>query len=356
MKKPRWFVRNIKAETYFSQFLISAITTILLIRLLLKLTDYPQLGAGAGLHIAHVLWGGLFMMGALVVTFSFLGEGRLGLSVTLGGIGFGMFIDEIGKFLTHDNNYFFQPAVALIYSIFVLIYLTGRLLFRIPNFSNEEYLLNALEEIEEASLHDLDEESKKKTLLYLKKSGHENPLTAELINLIHKARIAPDPKPSKIYRIKNILSSIYIRLTRVPGFSTAVILFFLGELLLTLITTSVLIFFKGFGLDQILNVRMLGEIAVKLQNLGAVDWAHLISSWIASGFILAGIVRMRRSRIAAYQMFERSILVSIFLTQIFAFYKEQFSALLLLLFNIMIWFALQFMMDQERVRRQKLEF
>ena len=47
-------------------------------------------------------------------------------------------------------------------------------------------------------------------------------------------------------------------------------------------------------------------------------------------------------------MFERSILVSIFLTQVFAFYKEQFSALLGLLFNIVVLAALHFMIERER--------
>ena len=44
----------------------------------------------------------------------------------MGGLGFGLFIDKLAKFITSDNNYFFRPAIALIYAIFVLLLLWWR--------------------------------------------------------------------------------------------------------------------------------------------------------------------------------------------------------------------------------------
>jgi hypothetical protein len=94
-------------------FLVSAAVMILLIRLQLWATNYPQLGGGK-LHIAHLLYGGVLMLIAIGVLVSFVGRtGRLPGAI-IGGLGFGFFIDELGKFVTSDNDYFFQPAAAMI--------------------------------------------------------------------------------------------------------------------------------------------------------------------------------------------------------------------------------------------------
>ena len=98
--------------------IICAVGTILLIRTQLWLTNYPQLG-GHGLHIAHLLWGGLGMLIAIVLLVAFLNPIARRVGAILGGIGLGFFIDELGKFLTSDNNYFFKPTAAIIYIFFI---------------------------------------------------------------------------------------------------------------------------------------------------------------------------------------------------------------------------------------------
>jgi hypothetical protein len=66
MKIHRWVIRDIEASDSLEIFLVSAVSAILGIRFYLYLTDYPQIGGG-GLHIAHMLWGGLLMLVAMTI-------------------------------------------------------------------------------------------------------------------------------------------------------------------------------------------------------------------------------------------------------------------------------------------------
>ncbi|MCL4387476.1 hypothetical protein M1307_03740, partial [Patescibacteria group bacterium] len=138
---PHLPLRNLDGERLFDYFLISGISSILTIRLFLYLTGYPQLGNGS-FHVDHMLWGGFFMLSALVVSFFFLTRSARATSAVLGGLGFGMFIDELGKLVTRDDNYLYQPVIALIYSIFVLLYLFSRIIEKQRKVTQKEYLIN----------------------------------------------------------------------------------------------------------------------------------------------------------------------------------------------------------------------
>lgn len=122
-------------------FVLSGVITILLTRAFLAFTGYPQIGSDS-LHVAHVLYGGAI----LVIAFLFLllsNKPNLHVIALFGGIGFGLFIDEIGKFLTQDNDYFYQPTIGIIYISFLLIWFITRFIIakndKIPFISPAEW-------------------------------------------------------------------------------------------------------------------------------------------------------------------------------------------------------------------------
>ena len=102
-------VRNLEFGGLIETFLVFSVVSIVAIRVFLNLTGFPQLG-GDGLHIAHMLWGGLIMLIVLGIVLIFLNLEIRKFAAIFGGIGFGVFIDEIGKFVTGDNNYFFERS------------------------------------------------------------------------------------------------------------------------------------------------------------------------------------------------------------------------------------------------------
>ncbi|GIH21379.1 hypothetical protein [Rugosimonospora africana] len=100
--------------------LVVGIATVLVTRACLAALGYPQVGNGS-LHIAHALWGGLLLLVGVVTTLSFAGHAARRAAAVLAGVGCGLFIDEVGKFITRNNDYFFRPAAAVIYVFFALL-------------------------------------------------------------------------------------------------------------------------------------------------------------------------------------------------------------------------------------------
>ncbi len=122
---PRKPVQHWNAERYVRILLVSFGASVILTRLFLTLTGFPKIGSGE-LHIAHLLWGGLLLFIAALLLLIFANHWFYILSSILAGVGVGLFIDEVGKFITQSNDYFYPLAMPVIYAFFlvtVLIYL-----------------------------------------------------------------------------------------------------------------------------------------------------------------------------------------------------------------------------------------
>ncbi len=346
--------RNIELDSLFELFLVSAVTSILGIRLYLRLAGYPQLGGG-GLHIAHMLWGGLLMLLAIALLLTFLNNETKRLAAVIGGLGFGTFIDELGKFVTSDNDYFFQPTVALIYVFFVFLYLAFRTLQR-RSITPEEYLINSIELLKEAVLHGLDQEETRRAILYLSRSDPRSPITKLLLQLYQDLDSVPVPPPNIVVQVRHWAHARYMDVVHYHWFCNGVIAFFLVQAAVSLlveiafITAAVSLFYPAFP-------SYLSDLLAPTRDLetGLYDVLSLLASAVSGGLIIIGAWRVRFSRLEAYGWFKNSLLVSIFVGQVFTFYSYQFGAVAGLLFNILLLSALNYMIYEEReVRRERV--
>jgi hypothetical protein len=116
------------------------------VRVYLDLSGYPKIGGG-GLHVAHMLWGGLLLIVAALLLQLFVGRRALVLSSVAAGIGVGLFIDEVGKFITETNDYFFAPAAPLIYGAVLLLVLVWLRVRRDERPTMSEAIQGAIEAI-----------------------------------------------------------------------------------------------------------------------------------------------------------------------------------------------------------------
>ncbi|GAA4889993.1 hypothetical protein [Actinomycetospora straminea] len=92
--------------------------TVVGTRLYLELTGYPQIGGGE-YHLAHALWGGLLLLlgGLTALLWSDAWVPRV--TAVCVGVGSGLFVDEVGKFITARNDYFTPLAAPIIYGVFL---------------------------------------------------------------------------------------------------------------------------------------------------------------------------------------------------------------------------------------------
>ncbi|MFL6047035.1 MAG: hypothetical protein ACJ72M_18260 [Propionibacteriaceae bacterium] len=100
--------------------LVSCALTVAVTRLFLVLTGYPQIG-GSTFHLAHALWGGLALFLASTMALVVQNRGAAVIIALLTGVGFGLFVDEVGKFITQKNDYFFPLAAPIVYASLLLI-------------------------------------------------------------------------------------------------------------------------------------------------------------------------------------------------------------------------------------------
>jgi len=325
--------RSVEASKLLERFFVSAVVAVLLIRAWLSLTGYPQIG-GRGLHIAHMLFGGMGMLVALLASLTFLGRRTRGFVAIVGGAGFGAFIDELGKFITSDNNYFYQPAVALIYVVFVLLFIAGERLARDSLLTPEERLVQALDVITSATIEGYPKRELEQASQLLTASDPKNPLVPALEHALAKIAATPEPAENLAEREAQRMARSYTWLVAQRWFLTLVLVI--------------------AGIATLANLRSLAAtILANPQDrrlhiyINSTAELLLIATIIASALLVIGLMHLRGPLLAAFQWLRRSVLVSLLVVQPLAFYEQQWTALVGLALNLVLLSALEFGIRRE---------
>jgi hypothetical protein len=292
---------------------LSGIATVLTTRAFLEATGYPKLGGG-GLHIAHVLWGGLMMLAGLVSALAVVGQGAQCCAAVVGGIGFGLFIDEVGKFVTEHTNYFYRPAIGIIYVAFVVLVLVIEMMGRRPpSRSVAKAVRLALVGVTSG----LTAHQHATALRLVEGSERETDIAvAQLLATI-------PPRKTKWYERWREAAAWIGALLTPAGRSRLVAVSVMCVVLLPLLT---LIGASGEALS--------GDL-LRNDEVGA-SLAAAASAVVSLLLGLRAVSLLRRDRAAAFRLLNLSLLANLLVGQVFTLVVNQFAAVTALALNLLL--------------------
>ena len=342
----RRLVRRLYAERYLLITMASFTLSISLLRLFLEITGYPQIGGGE-LHIAHVLWGGLILFTGSLFPLLFANKRSLDLSALLSGIGVGLFIDEVGKFLTRSNDYFYPAAAPIIYIFFLLTLFLFNMIRREQDPTPRQRLYYTLEEFEEVLEGDLSRQEYKEIVDDLHNLREREPdseagrVAGNLLTVLNeeeKNLVAHRPDfLEKIWQAWLDFEDRNFSENTVPNW-LLIIWAFSGVLA---ILHSVLSYFYTVGRLSFYGVigELLATSLAGFDRLSVPAYIRFYGEGII-GFLLAAsamIGGFREGRLAI-NLAILAQMANILFINIFVFYYEQFSAIVFSLFQFSVLF------------------
>jgi hypothetical protein len=317
-------LNNTKRENSSDLILIlmlSALLSLLITRFFLQLFGWPTISFGVW-HIAHVLWGGLLMILGVIFLLTNYGEKARRISAVIIGIGWGLFVDEIGKYLTKDNNYWFQPAIIFIYISFILLFLVYRY-FDKQKDKNKKSIYRIIDQLEEIAEDD------------------ENKIQKELVFKIKKIIGKKRENKEELFWKKMLAKTGYYSYNKIfkRKFILIILGIFAGGWAIERIREFFLILTKYQRIEVIKNIYDNYDFLTKADIYMIV--LKIIFDAVVAILFLAGLVRIAtKKRIAGLKFFQWGLIINIFLSSVIKLYFEQFSEVFVLGFSILLLIAI----------------
>ena len=340
-------VKRTNAEGYLLLMLISFGGSVIGTRLFLELTGYPQIGGGT-FHIAHILWGGLLLFAGAILPLIFVNRMMYTLSAILSGIGVGLFIDEVGKFITATNDYFFPLAAPIIYVFFVgtvLLYLIVR---SRRKKGSRTTLYAMLEIFTDVIDHDLDEGERKESLKQLNAVLIDKEASDDMkVLAMHMLEVLNDPSLEIIPQRVSWWDRLYASLLKFEGqylkrslmrivLAVASIVFSISSLIALSVTVLVLI--NPQARDTSI-AEMLLAAEPRFSGPNALLWEFVLialQGLIGALVFISGItILLGRDDFGTRVAFV-ALIINLTTVNLLTFYYQQFAAVLATLFQLVL--------------------
>jgi hypothetical protein len=323
--------RSFDLHQHLTILLVCGVATVLFTRGLLAALGYPQVG-GSKFHIAHVLWGGLLMLAALLCAVAFLSPAARPVASVLGGVGFGLFIDEVGKFVTKDVNYFYKPAFAIIYVCFIVLFGVVRWLSR-RRFNAREATLIGLDALQRAASGALGENRRRQVLALLATTHADDALARSVRGLLEDVECAPDSE-AFLHRMSHRLGSVWAPLTESRFFRYGVYAF--------LVLAA-----------AISGAEALWLLRHGIAHLSFAQRAFAVTTVVADVMLLIGALRLTVSLLSALHWYDHAVLLEITVAQVFLYGSQQLTATLDLVGLLVVWAALRWAIHFEHAQHAR---
>lgn len=329
-------VRRSRADRYMLLTLLGFAGSVVVTRVFLELTGYPQVG-NRELHIAHVLWGGLLLFIAALLMLIFANRSTFAIGAIGGGIGVGLFIDEVGKFITKSNDYFYPAAAPIIYAFFLVTVMLYLQIARRKLGDPRSEMYAALDDLQDVIDHPLYEDERQE-LEHRLEHVFKN---AQHPDLAHLAETLLDYLRSDAFVLRQHQPTIWERFViawhewesrwvnqRLYRFILVVGLFIVSvPALLESISTLVLIFSSGFVQEEYIGMLISEELTKTPNELTWLVILVVLEGIVAIPSLIGAlllIVKQDQRGIAAAAI---GLIISLTTVNLLVFYFDQFLSL-----------------------------
>jgi hypothetical protein len=287
----------------------------------------------------------------------YINEWIIALSAMISGLGVGLFIDEVGKFVTQNNDYFYPSAAPLVYALFLLtVFIFAQVKFN-RRSSTRTIFYEVMERLTEILDRDLSEDEAmeiQKKLRIINERNDVPELTQLAQNILHyfesdKKRLVPQD-PTFLEKIQGDFQhfeEVHVSRSRLK---IAAILGLIGWAVWSVF--SPISYFSSvkdpvqlqYLLDQLINQKL-------ITNASGLTWIQakvlLEGGTGALAFISALLIGFRKEK-AGIWLGIADMLVALTIVNLLIFYFDQFSTILLaayqfILFSILLRYQRRFL-------------